>query len=213
VIRVAEETGDPLTRARVYWSQSRLHSMRHEPQLAGRYARRALEILERTENDAYVGMAYHLLAHSEVQAGHGEEALRLLARGRELLGPELSARDDARFSTEESRALILAGRSRDAARAAAHALELLDALGPGDRGLAYVALADVFRVVEDRDRAKMLLGQALDLLLAHGAVRALEAARPLAEILEDEGDTTGALSVLKRAAAAAAMPPVPVTRG
>jgi transcriptional regulator with XRE-family HTH domain len=213
VIRIAEGTGDPVTQARVYWSQSRLHSMRHEPQLAGRYARRALEILERTENDAYVGMAYHLLAHAEVQAGHGDEALQLLARGRELLGAELGPRDDARFSTEESRALVLVGRSREAARAAAHALELLDTLGPGDRGLAYVALADVFRAVDDTERAKMLLGQALDLLLAHGAVRALEAARPLADLLEAEGDTAGALAVLKRATVAASAHAPAVTAG
>jgi len=211
VIQIADRTGDPVALARVYWSQSRLHSMRHDSQLAGRYARRALEILERTENDAYVGMAYQLLAHAEVQAGHGEEALELLARGRELLAREFGPRDDARFSIEESRALVLVGRSRDAARSAARALELLDALGPGDRGLAYVALADVFRGVDDTDRAKLLLGQALDLLVAHGAVRALEAARPLSEILESEGDTAGALAALKRAADATAAPPAAVT--
>jgi tetratricopeptide (TPR) repeat protein len=167
--------------------------------LAGRYARRALEILERTENDAYVGMAYHLLAHAEVQAGNAEAALTLLARGRGLLGSELGPRDDARFATEESRALLVAGRHAEAARAAARALELLDALGPGDRGLAYVALADVFHAAGDAERAKMLLGQALDLLLAHGEKRALEAARPLADLLEAEGDAAGALAVLKRA--------------
>jgi transcriptional regulator with XRE-family HTH domain len=131
VIRIAESTGDPVTRARVFWSQSRLHSMRHEPDLAGRYARRALEILERTENDAYVGMAYHLLAHAEVQAGHGEEALVLLARGRALFGSELGVRDDARFSTEEARALLQVGRSGDAARAAARALEVLFSTSSG----------------------------------------------------------------------------------
>jgi tetratricopeptide (TPR) repeat protein len=211
VIRVAETIGDPVARARVYWSQSRLHSMRHESELAGRYARRALEILERTENDAYVGMAYHLLAHAEVQAGRGEEALALLARGRELFGAELGARDDARFSTEEARALLMVGRPGDAARAAARALEVLDDLGSGDRGWAYVALADVFRGVGDVNRAKMLLGQGLDLLLAHGPRRALEAARPLADLLEAEGDTAGALAVLKRATDAAATHAAQVT--
>jgi len=212
VIRLADETGDPVSRARVYWSQSRLHSLRHESELAGRYARRALEILERTENDAYVGMAYHLLAHAEVQAGNGEEALTLLARGRKLLGSELGPRDDARFSTEEARALLLVGRPGEAARAATRALELLGELGAGDRGWAYVALGDIFRGVGDVERAKMLLSQALDLLLAHGARRALEAARPLADLLEAEGDTAGALAVLKRATDAAARHAAPVTR-
>ncbi|HEX3807744.1 MAG TPA: helix-turn-helix domain-containing protein, partial [Gaiellaceae bacterium] len=53
VVRIADETHDPVTAARLYWSQSRLHWVRHEPKLASRYARRALEILERTENDTY----------------------------------------------------------------------------------------------------------------------------------------------------------------
>src|SRR3954468_9669291 len=60
LIHLAEELHDPLASARVYWSHPRLHSVRGEAQLAARYARRALDILERTENTAYVGMAYHL---------------------------------------------------------------------------------------------------------------------------------------------------------
>jgi tetratricopeptide (TPR) repeat protein len=199
VIRIADDSGDPIASARLYWSQSRLHSMRHEPQLAGRYARKALEILERTENDAYVGMAYHLLAYAEVEAGNADEALRLLARGRELFGRDLAERDDARFSTLEARALLSAGKAPEAARVAGRALELLDSLGPGDRGRAYVALAEIFRSVEDSRRAKMLLGQALELMSDHGSTSALDAARPLADILEAEGDTAGALAVLKRA--------------
>jgi tetratricopeptide (TPR) repeat protein len=188
--------------ARVFWSQSRLHSMRHESGLAGRYARRALEILERTENDAYVGMAYHLLAYAEVEAGNADEALLLLDRGRTLFGRELTGRDDARFSLEEARALMTLGRNSEAALKAARALELLDAVSPGDRGLAYVTLADVFLAAGDRERPKMLLGQALELLSEHFKPMALEAGRKLAALLEEDGDTSGALQVLKRAAEA-----------
>jgi tetratricopeptide (TPR) repeat protein len=202
VIRFADGAGDPVATARVFWSQSRLHSMRHEPRLAGQYARRALEILERTENDAYVGMAYHLLAYAEVESGNADEALLLLDRGRTLFGRELTGRDDARFSLEESRALMALGRNSEAALKAARALELLDAVSPGDRGLAYVTLADVFLAAGDRDRPKMLLGQALELLSEHFKPMALDAGRKLAALLEEDGDTSGALQVLKRAAEA-----------
>jgi tetratricopeptide (TPR) repeat protein len=202
VIRFADKAGDPVATARVFWSQSRLHSMRHEPRLAGRYARRALEILERTENDAYVGMAYHLLAYAEIESGNAEEALVLLERGRVLFGRELTARDDARFSLEEARALMALGRNADAALKAARALELLDAVSPGDRGHAYVTLADVFLAAGDRERPKMLLGQALELLSEHVKPMALDAGRKLAALLEEDGDTAGALQVLKRAAEA-----------
>jgi tetratricopeptide (TPR) repeat protein len=202
VIRFAEESGDPVATARVFWSQSRLHSMRHEPTLAGRYARRALEILERTENDAYVGMAYHLLAHAEIEAGNGVDALGLLERGRNLFGRDLGRADDARFSLEEARALMSLGRNSEAALKAARTLELLDAVSPGDRGVAYVTLADVFLAAGDRDRPKMLLGQALELLSEHLKPMTLDAGRKLAALLEDDGDTAGALKVLKRAAEA-----------
>jgi tetratricopeptide (TPR) repeat protein len=176
--------------------------MRHEPRLAGRYARRALEILERTENDAYVGMAYHLLAYAEIESGNAEEALVLLERGRVLFGHELTGRDDARFSLEEARALMALDRNSEAALKAARALELLDTVSPGDRGLAYVTLADVFLAAGDRERPKMLLGQALELLSEHFKPMALDAGRKLAALLEEDGDTAGALQVLKRAAEA-----------
>jgi tetratricopeptide (TPR) repeat protein len=204
VIRFADGAGDPVATARVLWSQSRLHSMRHEPRLAGTYARRALEILERTENDAYVGMAYHLLAYAEIESGNSDEALVLLDRGRTLFGQELTERDDARFSVEEARALVGLGRNSEAALKAARALELLDAVSPGDRGHAYVTLADVFLASGDRERPKMLLGQALELLSEHAKPLALDAGRKLAALLEEDGDTTGALQVLKRAAEASA---------
>jgi tetratricopeptide (TPR) repeat protein len=208
VIQFTDSLGDPVASARVFWSQSRLHSMRQEPRLAGRYARRALEILERTENDVYIGMAYHLLAHAEVEAGNGEEALTLLERGRTLFGRELSDRDDARFSTEEARALMSLDRHAEAARKGARALELLDAANPGDRALAYVTLADVFLAAGDRDRPKMLLAQALELMSEHLKPMALEAGRRLAELLEEDGDTAGALRVLKRATEAPSAPPL-----
>jgi tetratricopeptide (TPR) repeat protein len=207
VLRLAQASDDPVASARVYWSQSRLHSLRHEPELASRYARRALEILERTENDSYVGMAYHLLAFAEIEAGHGEEAMRLLDRGRALFGGELGPREDARFTVEEARALSLCGRNADAARRAAHALQLLDHVSPDERSRAYLTLADVFATAGDRERSKMLLGQALELAAEYARPFALEIARRLAELLEAEGDTTGALQVLKRAAEAAAGAP------
>jgi ATP/maltotriose-dependent transcriptional regulator MalT len=199
VIRITDESGDPIALARLYWSQSRLHSRRDEPRLAGRYARRALEILERTENETFVSLAYHLLATTEVEAGNGGEALRLLEYGREIRGGELGPADEARFGALEARALMLADRPADGARAAARTLGSLESLGPGDRGLTFVVLADVFAAAGDGERARHLFQEALDLLLDHRPRRALEAARKLADLLEAQGDTAGALEVLKRA--------------
>jgi tetratricopeptide (TPR) repeat protein len=204
VIELADELLDPIASARVFWSQSRLHSLRGEPQLAARYARRALDTLQRTENTAYVGMAYHLLAFAEIESGEGERALELLARGRELMGRELSRHDEAKFSIEEARALVIAGRVPEAAQAGARALELVSEIAVGDQGRAYVALADVFIASGDRARARGLYEKGLDLLIEHARPYALETGRRYADLLEAEGDTAGALRVLRRATDAAA---------
>lgn len=206
VIRITDESADPVAAARLFWTQCRLHTARHEPQLASRYARRALEILERTEHEAYVGMAYHLLAIAEIDAGNEESALELLARGRDLFGSDLTPKDEAKFSIDEARALTALGRTSEAARVAARALGVVDTISPGDRGRAYLTLGDVFSAADDRDRAEMLYGQSFDLLTEHGKNHALEAGRRLADILEQRGDAAGALAVLKRAAAAASPP-------
>jgi tetratricopeptide (TPR) repeat protein len=209
VIRIADEVSDPVATARLFWTQSRLHSARHEPQLASRYARRALDILERTENNAYVGMAYHLLAIAEIESGNGESALELLDRGRGLFGEDVGDKIEAKFSIEEARAFSSLGRTGEAARAAARALAVIDAISAGDRGRAYVALGDVFVGAGELDRAEMLYGQGLDLLIEHGKTYALEAGRRLADLLEQKGDPLAALAVLKRAAAAASVSAAP----
>jgi hypothetical protein len=52
----------------------------------------------------------------------------------------------------------------------------------------------------------MLLQQALELLRDYGPGPALEAGRRLADLLEQEGDTAGALQALKRATDASIAP-------
>jgi tetratricopeptide (TPR) repeat protein len=207
VISLAGEMQDPVVSARVYWSQSRLHGSRGEASLAARYARRALDILERTENTSYVALAYQLLAFAENETGNGEAALELLERGRTLLGSEMTDTTEVWFSVEQARALVLTGDVHEAARAGAVAFELLDVMPPGDRGHAYITLADVFVAVGDTERARALYGAGLDLLVEHGKPRVIEAGRKYADLLEAEGDTAGALRVLRQATNAAATNP------
>ena len=206
LINLASDVRDPLVEARVFWSQSRLHVMRGDSQLAARYARRALTILEQTENDAYVAMAYHLLASAEIEAGNGHDALDLLERGRALFGEQMAEADHAKFALEEARALSLAGDNAAAANSAARALELIDAIEPGDRGRAYASLGDVFLAGGDRERAKMTYGMAIELLLEYGRPYLLAVGVKLSDLLESEGDPTGALAVLRKATAGTQTP-------
>ena len=88
-----------------------------------------------------------------------------------------------------------------------------DCLLSADRGRSYVVLSDVFVAAGDRDRGRELLERGLDVLVEHGSRFALDAGRRLADLLEAEGDTAGALVALKRATDAAAAQAASVTHG
>ena len=164
-----------------------------------RYARRAIDILERTENDSYVAMAYHALAYAEIEAGNAESALVQIERGRELLGADLTDQADAQFSLEETRALLALGRLREAATAAGNAFEKLHAVDRQDQGRGYMLLGEVFAANGDRDRARGLYELAVDSCERDARPFLAEAARRLADLLEAEGRADEALAVLKRA--------------
>jgi tetratricopeptide (TPR) repeat protein len=201
VIEHAERVRDPTAAARVYWTQSRLHVLRGDPALGVRYARRAIEILERAEDDSYTAMAYHLLAYAEVESGDADSALEHLGRGRELFGDRFGEYDEAKFSVEEARALLSLRRIKSAAKVASRALAVIDVLEPGDRGRAYVVLADVFSASGETDRAEELLRLALDYLLDTGKPYVMDAATRLSELLERRGQVDEALQVLRNALA------------
>ncbi|HET8606041.1 MAG TPA: helix-turn-helix transcriptional regulator [Gaiellaceae bacterium] len=202
-ISLAVDLRDPLAEARVYWSQSRLHCYHNDPRLGARYARKAIDILERTENQTYVAMAYHLLACAEIEAGSPDEALKHLANGREHFGESLAEYDDAKFAIEETRALLALERVHDAARHVARALDQANVLDPRDRARAYGIAADVFRTTGDVDRALELYDRALASLEESGGPFVVETATRYSELLEELGRTDEALAVLRSAVAGA----------
>jgi tetratricopeptide (TPR) repeat protein len=203
-IQTVEKLRDPLTVARVYWTQGRFHTHHKDPRLGARYIRKALDILERTENDGYVAMAYHLLALAEVGVGNPGAALEHVDRGRELLGSSIMPRESAMFAIEETRAFLALNRVQEAAKAASVALGQITALDPQDKGRAYVLLGEVFHRSGDLERAIELLELAVELLEESGKPFVLDAAGKLADALEEAGRSKDALSVLRRAVSAGA---------
>jgi tetratricopeptide (TPR) repeat protein len=198
-ITSAAELQDPLAQARVYWSQSRLHTLHRDPQLGARYARKAIDILERTENETYVAMAYQLLASAEIDSGSPEQALEHLAQGRATFGDRLTTYEEGKFVTEETRALLALGKRSEAARSARRLLELCDELEPQDRARAYLLVGDVLRDTGDLERALEQYEHADAILAEGGGLFGGEAATRLSEVLEELGRTDEALAVLRRA--------------
>jgi tetratricopeptide (TPR) repeat protein len=197
-IHDAEALHDPIATARVFWTQSRLHVHHDNPRLGARYAQRAIEILERTENQAYLAMAYHLLAYAQIEAGDPDAALAQLERGRAAFGPSLTPADESRFALEEIRALTLKGDAKAAAQQAGAVLAKIGELEPADRGRTYMTIAHVFRSSGDTARAVELYELALEYLERDGSQYLPEVGTNLAELHEELGQPEKALDIYKR---------------
>jgi tetratricopeptide (TPR) repeat protein len=198
-LRTSETARDPLLRARIYWSQSRLYIAQNEHAQAARYARRALEIVELAEDDYYTARAHELLAHVEIDRAHPEEALELLDRAWPLLERTANPVDQAAFKLERARALAALGRSEEAGAIAMEVSALLADAKPRQAGRSYVLLGDIYAATGQPERARELYELGIEKLQAHPDRYLVEAYSKLASLLEGQGQPDAALSVLKRA--------------
>jgi tetratricopeptide (TPR) repeat protein len=201
-LRLASEQRDPLLRARLSWSQSRLHALKGEPDSAAVYARKALAILELTEHTHHTARAHQLLAFIELDRGEAQEALDLLRRGRELLGDSGSAYEHAKIQLEEARALACLGRREEAAELAMGAAGQLQAGDEVESGRSFALLAQTFAEHGDDARAVELWELAIELMEGTPTRHLTEAYARYAECLERRGKPDEAFAILKRAMAA-----------
>jgi tetratricopeptide (TPR) repeat protein len=201
ILTLVADSSDPVVRARLYWSQSRLHAAQEDHHRAARYARHALDLLELTEHTYYTAQAHQLLAHIELDRRHPGDALDLLEKGLDLLSDSGTPVDVALFKLEEARALIQLERPEEAASLAMEATGLLTDASPYDAGRGYAVVADVYAELGDRSKAIELYELAAEMLASHPSRYLMETYEKLAELLEDEGRKDDALGVLKKAVA------------
>lgn len=203
-VEKAQNARDPIFRARIYWSLSRLHALQGEPSVAARYARKALELLELTEHTTYAARAHQLLAHVELDRGDPVEALSVLDRGLPLVQEGGNPVDVALFQLERARALVQLDRGEEAAQLAIESAGLLADASPGDAGRGHMVVADVYAQLGDTGRAIEMYEHAAELLLPSPNRYLLETYAKLADLLEAEGRKDEALEVLKKAVTAQA---------
>ncbi|HEX3254612.1 MAG TPA: tetratricopeptide repeat protein [Gaiellaceae bacterium] len=190
----------PSVRAQLYWSQSRLHGERGDPETAAKYARRALEILRLTEDTYRTARAHQLLAYIELDRGNAQEALDLLEEGWPLLQSSANGLERAQYRLEEARALARLGRSEEAAALAMQISGLIADAHPEDAARSYTVLAGVFEDLGDRRRAKELYELAAELLEPRVPNRFLvDVYSRLADIAEAEGKKEEAYDLMKKA--------------
>jgi tetratricopeptide (TPR) repeat protein len=190
----------PTVRAQLYWSQSRLHDERNEPETASRYARRALELLLLTEDTYRTARAHQLLAHIELNRGEAEKALKLLEEGWPLLEGTGNKLERAQYRLEEARALALLGRREEAGALAMQISGLLGDSRPEDAARAYTVLGSVYEALEDTSRAREVYELAAELLKQKNPSRYLiEVYSRLADLFEAEGRKEEAYEYMKKA--------------
>jgi len=189
------EEGDPLTNARLWWTQSRLHTLQRESTLAERYARLALDTLLLTEHTRYVALARQVLAHIYLDEGRADEALEVLEPARATLESSENAYDRGVIRVELARALVEVGRIDEALPLAQAAAAELHDVSPIDAGRAHDVLANALRRRGDVDGAIAAAERALTLLPVNDRYR-LAVSSSLAEMLREQGRSDEALDVL-----------------
>jgi tetratricopeptide (TPR) repeat protein len=201
ILEVARQTVDPLLRASLYWSQSRVHLSQGEPDRAADYARLALATLRASEQTLEAARALLLLAFIENDRGNPTAALELVDEGEPIVAAAGEATDAAMFEVERARALSALGEPEEAAEILLGIVPRLNAAAPRDAVRAYSAVADVFRKQGDLARALELYELAVE--QAPVADRHVVAAlTSMAEIHEEQGNGDLALELLKQALAA-----------
>jgi transcriptional regulator with XRE-family HTH domain/predicted negative regulator of RcsB-dependent stress response len=194
-----ETTGDPLALARLFWSQSRLHTARGANDLAARHARKALGILDLGEHAEYAARARQVLAFIELERGNAETALRLLEEGWEVAAKAANEELKALLRVERARALVALGRVDEAREDVLALAADSPGLGRFDAARHRATVAALLAKIGEPDLALTLYEEAAAALEDAGTPFAASVYAAWSELLESVGRREEAFEVLKRA--------------
>jgi tetratricopeptide (TPR) repeat protein len=196
----SEGFADPYTRVRLYWSLARLSEFEGKYIAALDYVRRAIALLQATEDSLHLARAHLLSAWIMGSQGNADGAGQHLERAERLLGPNPEAIDLAQLRIEQAKRAALL---KDADEAVSRAREALALLGDDhglERGSAAWALAEGLALQGDVEKAGKEFEHAVKLLSENRRLReAAQAARGWGRMLRSAGREAEALDVLERA--------------
>lgn len=195
----AEEDLDDRGRANVYWSLARNESMAGDGLAALTHMKRALTILEASEDRLEIARGHLTYAEILLLDGEPEEAARHLTKAERYFGAGADASDYGLLRMHQSREALLRGRPQEAIDLARQALDFVKehALRQGSvwhvLGSAQVAAGDLDAAIESFKRAGELLEES-------GEWReATVVYREWAHALRERGRESEALEVMERA--------------
>jgi transcriptional regulator with XRE-family HTH domain len=200
-IRRAKDIEDPYMRIRLYWSMARLAQLEGRPSVALTNVRRAIALLQATEDTLHLARAHLLAASISLARSDGTAAESHLDQAEGLLGSAPAAEDIIELKHRRSRVETLKGNGDAAVGLAREAIELIGDDNVLEQGLAFSALADALALNGETKGADEAYRRAVSLLEQEGRWRdATTACRAWARMLRSVGREEQAMDVLDRAA-------------
>jgi transcriptional regulator with XRE-family HTH domain len=197
----ADALDEPGAQMNLYWSLARLAGIRGEHATSLDYARRALALVEATEDTVELGRAHLLCGYILVAQEDARRAQHHLRRAESLLASSTKPTDLAYLRTEQAKAALLVGDGQEAVRRARESLELLGDLEPAEQGAAWLALARGLELEGETAASLEAFARSADTLeRADKAADAAEACRAWGRALRAAGREGQAMDVLERAA-------------
>lgn len=193
------DAADPLRLAQILWSQSRLHSLRGEHELASSYARRAFGVIELTEHVSYAARARQVLAYIDNERGQPEQALATLEAG----WPDVVRSGDPYLAViyriERARALVKTGEVAEAREIALDVLGATEGLSSIDSARTLSTLAEILAASGEEDQALQTFELAAEQLEQVGSPLASDVYANWSEVLDRMGRRDEAYGILRRA--------------
>jgi len=203
----AEAVTDAYSRVRLYWSLARLNDVRGQAAAALDCIRRAMALLEVTEDTLHLARAHLLCADILMAQDRHDSAGRHLGLAEKLFGTQAEAIDLTNLRRDQAKHAARTGNGEQAVSYARAALESAGQENPHERGNALWALAEGLALTGETDDADSAFRDATKLLEEHGHRRDVgEAYRSWGKFLRRAGREDDALEVFERAADLASEP-------
>jgi transcriptional regulator with XRE-family HTH domain len=194
------ETHDPYMRVRLYWSMARLAHVEGRDSIALGNVRKAIALLQATDDTLHLARAHILAAVITLSRGDADEAERHLDKAEHLLAAPAATEDLVEIAIQRSRIHASRGQGQEAVARARHALTLNAGKSPIDDGRGFAALADALALTGDGAGANEAYRRAVEALEEQHQWRdAASTSRDWARMLREQGREEQALDVLERA--------------
>lgn len=204
----AGEVTDAYSRVRLYWSVARLNEAQGRPAAALDHIRRAIALLDVTDDTLHLARAHLLCGSIMLSQGRAEEAGKHYALAEKLFGPNAQPEDlSALYSDQSMQAVRVADAELALRKAEAAVAAVTGDEHQHEKGRGLWALAEARALGGDIDGADNAFREATVLLEGRGHRRDyVDVYRSWGEFLRRAGREEEALEVLERATDLAAEP-------